>query len=411
MAMQEFLASYAVKVDEDGARRLQAILERNRESGAALASVFSSARSALAALKKELSESVNLKNVFSSLNTGGGSAGTAGEASSGFSGSSGRGTATSGSLSSASGFSAGSSVLSVGANFAAAEEALQAFTSRMESERPMLSVNTSGINSAVSSAVATVRSMLNSVNVTVPVTAEVSLDLSGIGGSGFTISGGGSGGGKSGGTGSSGKSSSSGTKGSVINLARFGSGGRVDSPTLAMIAEEGKPEYVIPTEDEERAVQLLRGLMTELSESAKAAVFRYTGKGQEEYKVGFGSSKDSETGFRSSPAFMHEMKQITGLRSDSNKRESSATGTTSGNAASPAFDFAANISSAIDSLRSVARESFLPVGANAAPSVQTVQAPVNIQVTSSAAAPEAVARTVYDTAQRSLLKTLKGVFV
>ena len=56
MAMQEFLASYAVKVDEDGARRLQAILERNRESGAALASVFSSARSALAALKKELSE-------------------------------------------------------------------------------------------------------------------------------------------------------------------------------------------------------------------------------------------------------------------------------------------------------------------------------------------------------------------
>jgi hypothetical protein len=97
MAMQEFLASYAVKVDEDGARRLQAILERNREAGAALASVFSSARSALAALKKELSESVNLKNVFSSLNTGGGSAGTAGGASSGLSGSSGRGTATSGS--------------------------------------------------------------------------------------------------------------------------------------------------------------------------------------------------------------------------------------------------------------------------------------------------------------------------
>ena len=370
MAMQVFLASYAVKVDEDGARRLQAILERNREAGAALASVFASARSALAALKKELSESVNLKNVFSSLNSDGGPAGTAGGASSGLSGSSGRGTATSDSLSSASGFSAGASVLSVGANFSAAEEALKAFRNRMESERPRLSVNTSGITSAVSSAVATVRSMLNSVNVTVPVTAEVSLDLSGIGGSGFTISGGGSGGGKSGGTGSSGKSGSSGTKGSVINLARFGRGGRVDSPTLAMIAEEGKPEYVIPTEDEERAVQLLREVMAELSESAKAAVFRFSGDG---FAAGSGLDSSLPSG--------------------------------------AGFSLGRDLGAALESLKSVVRESFLPAGAAAAPSFQTVQAPVNIQVTSNAAAPEAVARSVYDTAQRSLLKTLKGVFV
>ena len=377
MAMQEFLASYAVKVDEDGARRLQAILERNREAGAALASVFASARSALAALKKELSESVNLKNVFSSLNSDGGSAGTTGGAFSGLSGSSGRGTATSDSLSSASGSSAGASVLSVGANFSAAEEALKAFRNRMESERPRLSVNTSGITSAVSSAVATVRSMLNSVNVTVPVTAEVSLDLSGIGGNGFTISGGGSGGGKS-----SGKSSSSGTKGSVINLAKFGRGGRVDSPTMAMIAEEGKPEYVIPTEDEERAVQLMRGVMGELSESAKAAVIRFSGDG---FAAG--------SGLGSSLPFSAE----------SGSRSSLTSGA--------GFSLGRDLGAALDSLRSVVRESFLPAGTAAAPSVQTVQAPVNIQVTSHAAAPEAVARSVYDTAQRSLLKTLKGVFV
>ena len=382
MAMQEFLASYAVKVDEDGARRLQAILERNREAGAALASVFASARSALAALKKELSESVNLKNVFSSLNSGGSPAGASGGSSSGLSGSSGGRTVSSGSLPSASGFSAGASVLSVGANFSAAEAALKAFRRRMESERPRLSVNTSGINSAVSSAVATVRSMLNSVNVTVPVTAEVSLDLSGIGGSGFTISGGGSGGGKSGGTGSSGKSSSSGTKGSVINLARFGSGGRVDSPTLAMIAEEGEPEYVIPTADETRAVQLLRGLMAELSESAKAAVIRFSGDGIAA-RSGLGSALSSGAG--------------SGLGSSL----SSGTG----------FSLGRDLGAALESLKSVVRESFLPVGASAAPSVQTVQAPVNIQVTSHAAAPEAVARSIYDTAQRSLLKTLKGVFV
>ena len=50
MAMQEFLASYAVQVDEDGARRLQSILEENREAGSQLAAVFDSARAALEAL-------------------------------------------------------------------------------------------------------------------------------------------------------------------------------------------------------------------------------------------------------------------------------------------------------------------------------------------------------------------------
>ena len=38
MPMQEFLASYAVKVDEDGARRLQSVLEQNRKTSASLAS-------------------------------------------------------------------------------------------------------------------------------------------------------------------------------------------------------------------------------------------------------------------------------------------------------------------------------------------------------------------------------------
>ena len=234
------------------------------------------------------------------------------------------------------------------------------------------------------------------------------LDLSGIGGSGFTISGGGSGGGKSGGTGSSGKSSSSGTKGSVINLARFGRGGRVDSPTLAMIAEEGKPEYVIPTEDEERAVQLLRGVMAELSESAKAAVIRFSGDGFAAGS-GLGSALSSGAGFGLNQ--VRDLASAPRLSSGSDKRIPSTAGSAAGLAVSPSFDFAAEMASALDSLRSVARESFLPAGAAAAPSVHTVQAPVNIQVTSSAAAPEAVARSVYDTAQRSLLKTLKGVFV
>ena len=40
MALQEFLASYAVKVDEDGARRLQRILDQNQKSASDLTSSF-----------------------------------------------------------------------------------------------------------------------------------------------------------------------------------------------------------------------------------------------------------------------------------------------------------------------------------------------------------------------------------
>ena len=41
----------------------------------------------------------------------------------------------------------------------------------------------------------------------------------------------------------------------------------------------------------------------------------------------------------------------------------------------------------------------------------SVAAPVNINVTSTAIPAEAVGQFIYDTAQRSLLKTLEGVFV
>ena len=47
--------------------------------------------------------------------------------------------------------------------------------------------------------------------------------------------------------------------------------------------------------------------------------------------------------------------------------------------------------------------------APASPSVQSVQAPVNIYVSGSAS-PETTGSAIYDTARRALLKTLKGVF-
>ena len=318
MALQEFLASYAVQVDEDGAGRLQSILEQNREAGQQLAEVFNAARAALAGLKKELSESSGLKNLLTGLTSGGVRmpSGLFPNLPGGFPGLAGSGPEQ---------MRTGGTTMLVGADFSAADTALADFRTRLEAERPRLSVNASGISAAVSSAVASIRSMMSSLRVTVPVTAVPKLDSSKLNLAGAGLSG---------------------SSGSVPS---FGSGGRVASPTLALIAEEGKPEYVIPTGDEGRAVPLLRGLLSELSMNARNSA-------------------------------------LSGLGSGDSLRGSLA-------------DWYA-----------AARASMMLFGASEG-GVRSVQAPVNIQVVSHAAAPEAVARSIYDTAERSLLKTLKGVFV
>ena len=351
MPLQEFLASYAVRVDEDGARRLQRILEQNRSSGQQLARVFSDAAAALAALKKELSSTSGLKNLFSGLLSGSARAasaalpapapGPSGAQSPGFSSRSG----PAGRLGALSGLPGGSA-LPVAADFTPAEDAFAAFKSRLESERPALRVSTSGISSAVSSAIASVRSMMSSLHVTVPVTAVPSLDTSGL------SSGGGGGLGGRGGAG-----------GSV--LSRFGAGGRVASPTLALIAEEGSPEYVIPTDNDARAVPLLRALLRELSASAKSSLLK--GAGAELPGAGPGLTADLP----------------------------------------PAFE---SLRASLAVLTQAARSAWAPSVSGIGPQVQSVQAPVNIHVSASGASPEALGQSIYDTTQRALLKTLKGVF-
>lgn len=346
MALQEFLASYAVQVDEDGARRLQRILDQNREAGQQLAEVFSAAAEAISTLKRELSQSSGLRTILPWLTSSARLPSSFPRDASGLYGSSGQpGSASLAGLSTSplsSGFAGGFSgpaSMSVGADFSAADEAFSAFRSRLETERPNIRVNTSGITSAVSSAIASVRSMLSSVQVTVPVKAVASLDVSGLS--------------SGGGGGSGGTNRKPGGSDSILN--RYGLGGRVASPTLAMIAEEGKPEYVIPTDNEARAVPLLHSLLDELSASARASVFA-------------GAVNPLSVSLSGS----------------------------SGSYGSYGVSGASAVSGSVGS-------------ASAGPLLPNVQAPVNIYVSSSAS-PEAVGRTIYDTAQRSLLKTLKGVF-
>ena len=60
MAMQEFLASFAVEIDESGVNRLQGILKENRGLAEALAEAFAGAKAAMEAGFGEMPEGLNL---------------------------------------------------------------------------------------------------------------------------------------------------------------------------------------------------------------------------------------------------------------------------------------------------------------------------------------------------------------
>ena len=143
----------------------------------------------------------------------------------------------------------------------------------------------------------------------------------------------------------------SGTSGNVGTwlssiLTKAATGGRFTSPTKAEIAEDGDPEYVIPVKKESIAVPLLSQLFSELSDSAKETL---------------------------------------GLSSGKKER---------GDALSGLPDLLSSASSA------------------AAPVVNqnttaSVQAPVSINVTAAGSDPEAVGKSIYDVAERYLLRTLE----
>ena len=124
-------------------------------------------------------------------------------------------------------------------------------------------------------------------------------------------------------------------------------GGRFSSPTMTEIAEDGDPEYVIPVKKESIAVPLLRQLFGELSDSAR-----------ETLRESFGR-KDRADALSGLPDLL-----------------SSAPA-----AAAPVVNQNNN---------------------------QSVQAPVSINVTAAGTDPEAVGRSIYDVAERYLLRTLQA---
>ena len=202
MADQEFLASFAVELDEAGIARLQSVLAENTALADSLAAAFSAASASL----HTFAEDLGLLPDFS-----------------------GRGVVTE-SLNGLGG-------LSLGLDLSQAFTDYERFTALVK--QPIaLKASAAGITSAARTALNSVRSLFAA-----PVTLHVKAEQEG----GGTDPGGGP-------------------------PVKMSAGGRFSRPTEVQVAEDGDAEYIIPVKKEERAVPLLRRLLSELSPAARERV-------------------------------------------------------------------------------------------------------------------------------------------
>ena len=217
MADQEFLASFAVELDEAGIARLQSVLAENTALADSLAAAFGAASVSLHAFAEEL----GLLPDFS-----------------------GRGVVTE-SLNGLGG-------LSLGLDLSQAFTDYERFTALVK--QPIaLKASAAGITSAARTALNSVRSLFAA-----PVTLYVKAEQEG----GGTDPGGGP-------------------------PVKMSAGGRFSRPTEVQVAEDGNAEYIIPVAEdgdaeyiipvkkEERAVPLLRRLLSELSPAAREKLTNY----------------------------------------------------------------------------------------------------------------------------------------
>ena len=202
MADQEFLASFAVDIDEAGVSRLQTILAENRELADSLAEAFNAASEAIHSFAEDMGILPNFSAGY----------GITTEGMSGLGG------------------------LAVGLDLSKAFSDYEAFTALVK--QPIsLKVNTSGITSAARSAMSSVRSIFAE-----PVDIRFRAETGGE------------------------ESKSAGT------TLKMSTGGRFSQPTDVQVAEDGDAEYIIPVKKEEKALPLLRQLLSELSPAARERI-------------------------------------------------------------------------------------------------------------------------------------------
>ena len=317
MADQEFLASFAVDIDEAGVARLQSILMENRELADSLASAFCVASEAIHSFAEEL----GILPDFS-----------------------GRGIVTEG--------LAGFNGLAVGLNLSQAFTDYESFTALVK--QPIsLNANAAGIVSAARSAMSNVRSIFSS-----PVTIRVNAEQDG--GEGGVIS---------------------------DTPIRMSTGGRFSRPTDVQVAEDGDAEYIIPVKKEKRALPLIRQMLGEMSPEVRERVALSE------------SGKDIQSGMTDQP-----IAQVC-QAFDSLDYVLPLSGNASAGKQTVSLERFDPLPKLGDLLSASLHEMAPPVMQSMN---QNVMAPVNIQVHSSGANAEQVGQRIYDTAERYLLRTLKG---
>ncbi len=306
MADQEFLASFAVELDEAGIARLQSVLAENTALADSLAAAFGAASASLHAFAGEL----GLLPDFS-----------------------GRGVVTE-SLNGLGG-------LSLGLDLSQAFSDYEHFTALVK--QPIaLKASAAGITSAARTALNSVRSLFAA-----PVTLHVKAEQEG----GGTDPGGGT-------------------------PVKMSAGGRFSRPTEVQVAEDGDAEYIIPVKKEERAVPLLRRLLSELSPAARKEIGNY------ESAIAVTQIKDLDS---CSMGVMNRAEARMTPQEFRMKNEAA------GNilSGSPAAGQVLSI---------VTRDA------------RTVSAPVSIQVHASGADAKEIGQSLYSVTERYLLRTLESAF-
>ena len=180
----------------------------------------------------------------------------------------------------------------------------------------------------------------------------------------------------------------------LLSGLRLSSGGRFTSRTHAEIAEDGGTEYVIPVNREERAVPLLRSLLGELSASARASL-------QDALQQGNGREQGD------SPARSANAEQGDGWE----QGDGSARSANAELLGRPrrSLDLSRSLLADLPDLIAGSAAAAVPSISRQTTNNNNIQAPVNIRVESVAADPEAVGRSIYNTAEHYLLRTLGGV--
>ena len=199
MADQEFLASFAVDIDEAGVSRLQAILAENRELADSLAAAFNAATEAVRSFAGELGVLPDFSAGYGITTEGPGG-------------------------------------LAVGLDLSQAFSDYERFTALVK-QPVSLKANASGITAAARTALNSVRSIFAE-----PVDLKIRADA--------------------------GREENAGA-GPALKMS---AGGRFTRPTDVQVAEDGDAEYIIPVKKEERALPLLRQLLSELSPAARERI-------------------------------------------------------------------------------------------------------------------------------------------